>query len=191
MICIPHNNRFKYPVSAPVKIKKVKPPSEQELESQLSFKYSSYNFALQNSTEGVRKIINSVRLSGEYKYTVVDVKVVSLKKGEFPCLPGWHTDCTLDPHHKTKPETHHIYIYGADCRTRFLADPLSIDLSNKNLKKEICTSVEKQELKEISIEEGYIYRYNRFSIHAPSQAGKSGTRLLVRVTETDLIRPVR
>jgi hypothetical protein len=89
-------------------VKEFAPPGSEDLAGQPSFKYLDFELAKSVSTKYVKEILNSVPLSGKHKYVVVDVKVVDLKKGQYPCNPGWHTDCTLDPYHKTLPEIHHI-----------------------------------------------------------------------------------
>lgn len=185
------DGRFVYSVKAPACIERFDPPTSKELDEQPSFKYVDYNIALNNSIEYVTRIIRSVPLSEKHANVVVDVKVVDLKEGGLPCKPGWHTDCTLDPFHPTRPEIHHLFIWGADCRTKFLLTDLSVDLNEPNKFSEIQQAVKEQQPTYYKIPECTLIRYGRFHIHNPSRAKKSGRRLLIRVTETDLIPPLK
>lgn len=172
----------------PQVIMKLTPPTIEELGTQISFKYVLLNQALEHSSPTIRKIIESVPIVGEYKYNLVDVKVKKLNRGEFPCLPGYHLDCTMNPDHKTKPEIHHIYIFGCNCKTKFVVSPIIIPFQDDKLVN-VDAAILKQNPNIIELDEETLYRYNRFNLHAPSVAQSNGFRLLIRVTETDLITP--
>lgn len=179
---------FKAKINSPVKY--IKPISFQLVEGQKNFKYTDVSYAYDNSVACVQKIIEQFPIEGNHKNVLIDIKVHDIEKENFPCLPGWHTDCTLNPWHYTLPEVHHIYMFGAECRTRFLDEDFEMSFESMNPKyiKDKMNSVIH---KSWAVQEGYIYRYDRFSLHAPSLAEKTGKRLLIRITESDLIRPNR
>lgn len=172
----------------PVVIRSFEPPTSADLEGQPSFKYASLEKALKYCVPYVRRVVESVELSGKYKYTLLDVKIVDLKKGQLPCLPGWHLDCTMHPEHKTKPETHHIFVWGAGCRTRFVVSPIEIPTANGRLI-EADRAVREQKPEVFQVDECTLTRYYRDNLHAPSKATKAGKRILIRITETDLVKP--
>ena len=176
--------------SLPEEIKRFDPPSRLDIANQISFKYADYNKALNVSEPYIKNIISSVKLSGLHKHVLVDVKVLELKKDSYPCLPNWHLDCTMSPDRDGRNEIHHLFIFGADCKTKFVISPVSIPIINGRLVK-VGHAIKEQLPKITRINECSITRYDRFGLHAPSLAGESGIRLLIRVTENDFVQPIR
>lgn len=171
-------------------VKVIEPPSWGSIKSQRSFKYADMGFVYKNSTEPIRAILEQMPIVGDHKHIIVDVKFHDLEEGMYPCLPGWHMDCTLNPWHESKPEVHHIYVVGATCRTRFLAEDFVLHFPSM-VPAQIKTAMNAVEHKSWKVDEGKVYRYDRFGLHAPSVAESTGKRLLIRITESDLIRPNR
>jgi hypothetical protein len=171
-------------------VKYIEPPTWDSIKDQRSFKYAALDFVMRNSTEPIRAILKQMPIEGNHRYVVVDVKLHDIIEGQFPCLPGWHMDCTLNPWHDTKPDVHHIYVVGAGCRTRFLAEDFTMEFPTV-IPAQVKTLMNSVEHKSWKAEEAHVYRYDRFGLHAPSVAESTGKRMLIRVTETDLIRPNR
>ncbi len=169
--------------------RKFYPPSDLDLEDQPKFKYLEYQKAYDLSTPYVRQILRCVPNQRTYEHRLVDVKIQNLKAGQLPCLPDWHLDCTLDPLHETVPETHHLFIWGADCQTQFVMSDLELSFWNLDFKEAYNQAVLKQNPKIWLMPELKLIKYHRHNLHAPSPAGKTGTRILVRVTETNLVPP--
>ena len=186
----PNGKSFTYLSCEDRAVKSIEAPSWASIKSQDSFKYADINYVYENSTEPIRKILEQFPVEGKHRSTIVDVKVHYLKKGMFPCLPGWHTDCTLNPWHETKNDVHHIYQVGAECYTRFLAEDFTLEFDSL-VPANIKSKMNAVEHKSWTLKPEKIYRYDRFGLHAPSVASEDGMRLLIRVTETDLIRPNR
>ncbi len=182
--------KFKYN-SPPRKLFEVDIPEGFDflLERQPNFKYAELDFALKYSQPYVQSLIQSIPYENTRKHIVLDIKKIYLQKGQLPCLPGWHTDCTLNPLHETRPEAHYILISGCGSKTKFLNQSLEIELQ-EDMFKSINDAMTK-EVNVLEIEEDTFYSYDRFSIHAPSPAEYEGLRFIIRLTETDLIKPIR
>lgn len=155
-------------------------PDWLELSGQRLFKYASITVVQESSTPAMRALLQTVPVVGEHKHTLVDIKIRYLEAGSHPCKPFWHTDCTMDMDHPSRPECHHLYIAGAGSRTQFLWTPLKVAEGWEN---RITPGMVKQ------IPEETWVSYGRQHPHRCSPAEFSGWRLLVRVTETDLVRP--
>lgn len=169
-------------------IKAIPAPNFDAIKDQKSFKYADLRFAYKNSTDEIRAIIDQFPIEGNHSNVIIDIKFHEVTASKFPCLPGWHTDCTLNPWHETRPEVHHIYVVGAGCRTRFLDEDFTLEYSSL-VPAKIKSNMNKKEHKSWQVKEAHIYRYDRFGLHAPSLAERTEHRLLIRVTESDLIRP--
>jgi len=167
-----------YASSPPQILGQISRPEWAQFDGQGIYKYAKFQRVFEQSTEAVRQILQTCPNKNERKRTLVDVKLTWLKKGENPCMPFWHTDCTMNMDHPTRPEKHYIYISGAGSRTRFLFEPLEVtpdfaDNITPNMAQEIP-------------EETWV-NYGRQHPHICSRAEFSGYRLLIRVTESDLI----
>ena len=168
----------KYASVPPKILHKCAAPPWKAFDGQKLYKYAKYSRVYENSTKAVQWLLNLCPNKNERKRTVVDVKIVHLEKGQNPCMPFWHTDCTMDMSHNTRPEIHYIYVAGAGSRTQFLWEPLDVTPN-------FAESIEEQMVKLIP-EETWV-SYGREHPHKCSPASQSGFRLLIRVTETDLI----
>jgi hypothetical protein len=171
-------------------IKEIESVDLDLISEQKSFKYCDIDYVYNNSTEYIRGLIDQFPIVGNHKRVLVDVKLHYLEKDMYPCLPGWHMDCTLNPWHDSLPEVHHIYIDGIECLTKFLNESFTLKFKS-NVPAYIKTSMNINAHKHWEIERNKIYRYDRFCLHSPSIAKESGMRLLVRVTETNIIIPNR
>lgn len=145
-----------------------------------SFKFAPLSYALRNTNKFISDLIESC-IIGDRKGIMVDVKVHDLKKGDSPALEHWHIDCCNSPHYRGREEHNHLYITGVSY-TEFLKNDIEVDLPDNpkyNTLLKDCESVK--------IEAGKIYSYGRYP-HRATPAVEDGTRLLIRVTETDNIQ---
>lgn len=141
---------------------------------QPGFKYASLHYAYDSCDPLVKRIIDSFVLVREYKSVLLDVKYLYLEPGWASCLLGWHIDCVRDLSHESTPEVHHLWFSGCDANTKFICEPTN------NVSDSLCAW--------IAPEKHYL-RYSRFHLHSATEAKTPGWRLIVRVTETDLITP--
>jgi hypothetical protein len=162
---------------------------KNDLLNQKTFKYADYDFAYELSTKSVKNLLDNIPKSNYFKYRIVDVKISNLVKGQPQANLFWHTDCTMNPFDGGKPENHYIFISGADCRTEFLKEDIEIEYKTNDLIKEMNDAIKNKNPNTFHILENTLYKYDRFSIHRATRANKKGLRVLVRVTETDIISP--
>lgn len=137
------------------------------------YKYSDVRWVLETSTPAIKQLLVSCPYRhGRRRHVVCDVKIGWLAAGQMPCIPHWHTDCTMDRDHPGSPEIHYLYITGAGSRTQFRwCAPDSHFVAHMRIPTDAWVT------------------YSREHEHRCTPATESGYRLLVRVTETDIIKP--
>tara|TARA_Y100001935_G_scaffold232811_1_gene214762 strand:- start:42 stop:644 length:603 start_codon:yes stop_codon:yes gene_type:complete len=168
-------------------------PAENDF-PELQFKYASLAYVYQNTTSYVQQILDAMPLGNNHKRTVVDIKVTEIKPGLPPCLPGWHCDSVIDPYDETLPEVHHIFVTGGASLTEFIGQPVELNYDSALKHQKLLASFRKQidkieNLKVWKIPSCQIATYGRFDFHRGSIGLFSEKRLLIRATETDLIKP--
>lgn len=149
--------------------------------------------AYKASLPDFRKVLKNVKLGNKHKYITVKAYFKTLPAKTYPCMPDWHTDCTMDPWHNSKPDVNHLFTFGANCFTKFLDCEAAIDLVNSDAlvadyKKAIHNWIQTNNPTVFTIKPGYIWTYDRFAIHAPNIG--TGNRFFLRVTESDIVRPI-
>lgn len=172
-----------------IKFNSTLPKNEGELKIPLvlhnSFKYASLDYAYKHTTDEIRHLIDNITLKCNRKNVLIDIKFHSLDEGEYPAIPGWHIDCTNNPLHDSRADIHHIWVHGS-CLTEFLKDSIILDVdgvTDFNSKIPPNTDI-------FSIKPQTVYTYGRFHIHRAAKSTINQDRLLVRITETDIIRPI-
>jgi hypothetical protein len=149
-----------------------------------NYKYGHINHVWSNATPYVRNIIESCPLRRTKKHIVVDVKTHYLKIGQIPALPHWHLDGYANPYTEEYDDINHLFVSGQFCLTDFLASPLEVH----DYEMGISPTVLLVDCPVVSIPGNTIVTYDRH-IHRATPAKQEGHRLLVRVTETNRIKP--
>lgn len=131
------------------------------------------------STPSIMQLLATCPLVEGYAHTLVDIKVHDLKRGQVPCIPGWHID------HRTKQvgkerEVYHLLISSDVSCTEFSLHELE---SDNVLHQEIATLVPDSPV--LRIQPMRWYTYDNYSFHRGTQATKDGTRVLLRVCQTN------
>jgi len=158
----------------------------------LNYKYGHYNLVYKNTTDYVRSILDSIKLVGDRNYIIVDIKGQNIIKNSYPCLEGWHTDTVINPNHKSRSEHHHIFVSGSASLTEFIAEPIELEIVGNNDRQKLLNfrnQINHKQPKILKIPSCTIVSYGRWDFHRPSIGLFDEPRLLIRVTETDLIRP--
>lgn len=136
----------------------------------------------------VKPLLDEVELVGGYKFIAYTLKVQGLDKHDYTCLPGWHTDTINDFSSEAaskRPEVHHILVSDL-APTEFIITEL--ELEAKKLKEQLF-EIARYEYQYRSIEPWIWHTYTRFNFHRGSQAEHTGKRMMLRVSETDVIAP--
>lgn len=178
---------------APLRAAAVLPPPGPGDVPGTTFKLASLERVRGETTDWVRAALDAVALRGLHRWVVVDVKVTEVVPGRCPCLPGWHCDSVLDPFHPSRPEVHHLVVTGTACLTEFVAAPVALDVRPATSPKAFLADVNRQ-LAALgppvrAVPSCQVVEYGRFDLHRGARGTARETRLLVRVTETDLIAP--
>lgn len=168
------------------------PPGPDDLPA-ATFKNAGLERVRAETTDYVRRVLDAVALRGQHRHVVVDVKVTDIEPGRPPCIPGWHCDSVLDPRHPSRPEVHHLFVTGSASLTEFVDGPVELEIGPARSPQAFLREVNRQ-LEELaprvrSAPSCRLVEYGRFHLHRGALGRGRERRLLVRVTETDLIRP--
>lgn len=157
----------------------------------LLFKNTLYDYAIKNTSSYVKEVLSLAPITHKRKNIVVDIKVHDIETGKFPCLPGWHCDTVIDPFHESPGEIHHIFVTGGSSLTEFISEPVKLNIPNKttNALKIMRDQLETKVFDVKSLPSCQFVTYGRWDFHRASAGKYPERRLLVRVTETDIIKP--
>lgn len=160
------------------------------------YKTADYAFVYRNTNAYVRAVLDAVgsKLAlSKRKRFLVDIKVHDLEQGKFACIPGWHCDSVIDPRHETPGEVHHLFVSGGAGLTEFIAEPVTLTLPSglkgRRLLSNMQAQLEGKTPQVVSVPSCQVVTYGRWDFHRATKALYNERRLLVRITETDLISP--
>lgn len=158
-------------------------PLISELTEEIYFKYANLHFVETRCGPYTKELLRLVPIRGKHKFVLVDVKVHHLKKGDYPAIPGWHIDCVKHYNNDTKDDVHHLFVTGQYCLTRFLKNPIELDIAS-----DYRISVPR-EAEFIEAPSCQFVTFTRNHLHDCQMAKEDETRYLIRITETDIIKP--
>ena len=150
------------------------------------WKYADIDFVFPGLPQSLQKIVQQVPLKGGYKRTLIDIKVQDLVPDITSCIPGWHLDGPENPLHDGTPETHHLFIHGGG-PTEFIAQALMLRVTPEMTQRDLVSQIPKDVAVEPIPENGF-NTFTRYDFHRGVNVKKPIQRLLIRVTETDIIR---
>lgn len=131
--------------------------------------------------------LDSYVAKDRYKYHNVDVKLHTLKKGETPCIPGWHIDGGPDY------SGQYVIMVSGVSKTEFYTQELLVpydkDMPTSVLCKNINVACGTTDI--VQLKPWHTYKYFNTSIHRGTPATQDGLRLLIRVMGNDRVRGVR
>ena len=145
-------------------------------------KYTPAEIVCEHSKE-FANLYSTIPVVGKHKHVLVDVKTCYLRAGQVPAMPWWHIDCVENVFAPGRPEEHWIYISGAGSQTEFALGDFAWPSTRRGLQNQA------QGLPTYKLPEQMLAHYGRTSVHRATPATTSGTRTLIRVTETDVITP--
>lgn len=150
-------------------------------------KHTLLEEALEVVEAPIRSVLSDMTkyLSKQHRFTLVDVKVKDVASNAYTCIPGWHIDSVTNPRHESSPENHLIWVQGTP--TEFVRDPVEFPWELTHFSQVIDEIPIDNAMK---LNENSIYRYGRYHLHRGPRVGPRERRILIRVTETDLIRPI-
>lgn len=198
----------------PIKVheKVVENVSGEAVESTPVLRRPSLENAVMYGGPLMRELLETVPLVGDKNYITVDTKVTLLMPGWYPAIPGWHTDGVprgeeLLPDAKGKPRLdkqselpknvphYHVISVGLDSPTEFVNQPFELDIENfdnsdlyKELTQKVNPLVADGKLEVVSLSDAWV-SWDWWNVHRAIPADKTGWRLLIRVTESDVLKP--
>jgi len=169
-------------------------PTEAELRDVRCFKYADYDYVYgQCGSDYVRHVLDCIPILNKHKRVLIDVKVHDLKPSNVPCVPGWHLDGSVNPEGLPKrPETLTIFVTGCMALTKFLDEPIKLDVTeglNFAAMNRVCARMIPKDHPTHTISSCQFATYNDTYFHTGTAAQGVERRLLVRTTETDIIKP--
>jgi len=189
--------------------------SQDTIEGSLNLRQASLEDAMRYGGPITRQAISAMDFVGDKKYIVVDTKIHMLLPGMCPSIPGWHTDGvprgdSLDPAGTGEPRLeaqlnaesphYHLLVTDDHCPTRFINEPMQLSLkpTGSQLYEDMTNQVNAMisDLKDVGspvevfdTPPNTVVEWDWWNIHTALTATRRGWRYLIRVTETDHIKP--
>ncbi|MDZ4632257.1 hypothetical protein ORN01_25205 [Bacillus cereus] len=187
-------------------------PSQELIKNTLGLHNASLEDALKYGGDLTRQAIGSMDLTMTKKYITVDTKVHMLLPNMCPAIPGWHTDgvprgTSLDPTAKAQPNIQsqevldgsifHLLVTGESCLTQFIKErnfelevPSDPDTRlYKMVNEQVTEKVKNGELTAYDMPSCTPVMWDWWEMHTGVPAKKHEWRFLIRVTESDHIKP--
>jgi hypothetical protein len=127
-----------------------------------------------------------------FKYESLDVKVAMLKKGWWPCIPGWHLDDFYRPsggqpdieHLPEHASTHFMALFGGCSLTEFLDGFQEFPLPPRDgtVYGFYDKLIEDSHSPRITLQSETLYRFTSLDFHRGMPAKEYGWRAFVRLT---------
>lgn len=156
------------------------------------FKNADMDYVRKNSNESIRNLLDQVPLENHHRYLCVDIKPIVTDPGQCVCLPGWHLDTVENPFNSDElPERHHIICLLSDDTTEYIETPLDLDIDHSDSIKDIRIKIDAVPYSVYKAPRDAFVTYGRLNLHRGPVAVTSGQRVLVRVSETNVIKPNR
>lgn len=196
----------------PILGKSFKQPSQELIKNTLGLHNASLEDALKYGGELTRQAIGAMNLTFTKKYITVDTKIHMLVPNMCPAIGGWHNDGvprgeTLDPNVKSKPNIQaqekmdssvfHLLVTGDSCLTQFIKErnielevPKEPDTSlYRMINKQVAEKVKNSELSTYEIPSCTAVQWDWWELHTGVPAKNHEWRFLIRVTESDHLKP--
>jgi len=196
----------------PVFGKAIEQPSQELIKNTLGLHNASLEDALKYGGELTRQAIGSMNLTMSRKYITVDTKIHMLVPNMCPAIGGWHNDGVprgeqLDPNAKSKPNIQsqeeldssifHLLVTGDSCLTQFIKErdieldvPAVPDTSlYRMMNEQVTEKVKNGELTSYEMPSCTPVMWDWWELHTGVPAKKHEWRFLIRVTESDHIKP--
>ncbi|MDA2738417.1 hypothetical protein PDQ75_25010 [Bacillus cereus group sp. Bc015] len=196
----------------PIFGKAIEQPSQELIKNTLGLHNASLEDALKYGGELTRQAIGSMNLTFSKKYITVDTKIHMLLPNMCPAIPGWHTDgvprgVELDPTSKGKPNIQsqetldspifHLLVTGESCLTQFIKErdvilnvPKEPDtILYKMVSQQVQEKVKNGELTSYEAPSCTPVMWDWWELHTGVPAKKHEWRFLIRVTESDIVKP--
>ena len=186
-------------------------PSMDEIKTTFGLWNASFDDAMKFGGDITREALRAMDLRHDRKNIIVDTKIHMLMPGFSPAIPGWHTDgvprdknknpqgkdvpCLLDQENEERPHRYHILVTGTGCLTQYIAEPLELDLKDRDyalyaeMSNKVQELVKAKKVKTLEAPTCQVIEFDWWDIHTGIVATKHEWRYLIRVCETDYYEP--
>ncbi len=198
-------NQLAFPPTAKVISKNQGCFQKEIIEDETALLSADINYALENGGPITRyfltKFLEDPYLRDVYSgvipglHIIVDSRIHALKQGEYPGLPGWHTDfiervsptnMELD-YSKFNPAVKIYIVNFSDhpkgvSNTEYLTDGVSLTLPEKHVYKSLNTQISSMpRINSRQVADGEILSMDQYSLHRISPAHQDGLRGFIRL----------
>lgn len=168
------------------------PPSPDDLPAR-GLRGASLEAARAAATPYVAKLLDLAPLARDRRFVLVELRVAVLAAGEVPGQATWHIDTVAEPWHDSAPERHHLFVGSDACLPELLAGPVTLDVPAGGGAYARMQALDDQlrALRPATVVAPAcrFVTYGRLHLHRARPALRADRRLLLRVTETDVVRP--
>ncbi|ANA86572.1 hypothetical protein PBI_CLUBL_74 [Gordonia phage ClubL] len=181
--------------------------SDDQIEGTPNLRRAGLSDAILFGGPAVRDLLERSPIVGDREYVFVDTKVTMLMPGWYPAIPGWHTDGVPrgekgDPSDYGNPSLpkqltqrsprFHTIVAGVPCLTEFLLGYYELEIEHDEDSKmygEMTNLVSKMAYHGRVPQPQVWSSWDWWQIHRATESRHRGWRLLIRITESDLVRP--
>lgn len=172
----------------------VPPPGPADFPD-LGFRGAPLATVRERTTEWVRRALDALPIVGDRRHVLVELRVSTIRPGHTAGMSTWHMDTVPDPWHPSPPERHHLLVTGTASLTEFLAGPLelrvAVDEPPYARMWDLDAQLRALAPPTVRVPSCRATTYGRLHLHRATPGTHEERRLLLRVTETDVGRPVR
>jgi hypothetical protein len=193
-------------------LKTIEQPTQEQIAGTPALWNCSLEDALKYGGDLTKAAIGALNLRFDRKYIVVDTKVHMLMPNMCPAIPNWHTDGVprglgLSPEVKAEPyifaQNHmsdsrfHLLVTGEGCLTEFVKDAVELDIPKDTVRNNLYSTLNEQVREKVRNSDLRTFvapsctpiEFDWFTIHRGTLAELHEWRFLIRVTETDHMKP--
>jgi hypothetical protein len=162
-------------------------------------------YALQNGGLITHKILNELMkipsvqnaASGDLPghHVIIDTRIHELQMGEYPAIPGWHTDfversasTNMQPDYRLITPSVKTYIVnisdhaGGVSNTEYLQDAISLNIPTENVYMNLDEQIRgKLSVRKAKVTDGDILQMDQLSLHRATPAHSAGMRYFLRL----------
>lgn len=182
----------------------IEQPDQTEVKNTPGLFNASLEDALVYGGDLTRAALSAMKLRGDRKYILVDVKVHMLMPGMYPAIPGWHTDGVprvdgkpdIFKQNRQRSPLFHLLVTGEGCLTDFASGPIELEVPDQPdsklyemVSEQMFAYTDSGDVMVERIPSCEVVEWDWWALHTAVPATKREWRYLIRVTETDYRPP--
>lgn len=167
-----------------------------DIAPQVVFRGAKWDDAVKYFAEtsfGLTSILDLIARDVDFdRHVNVDFKYQKLRRGQSTCIPGWHVDGSFVTNPRrvgvVQPERYWLFVVGLTGRTQFMTQWQRC--GDIDIKRSVAAMHCPDEMVQ-TIPSHCIARYDSFQIHRGGIAEVDAPRVMLRVTESSVIKPTK